>query len=122
MFSADDVSALLSAALEYLRERELSSAAERLKAAMKVHGNTVYSGAREAVSATNCQLRAAKRDLDRIERAISSLPEDLRFDASHRLQPILDEFRCSVSELLIRKRALAGTARRRTDAGHRRRE
>lgn len=104
-----DVSALLAAALDYLKEKEVALAADHLKAAMKASSDCVYIEAREAVSGVNCQLRAVKRGIERIEGAISSLPEDVRFDAIHSLQPILDEFRNAISGLLIEKRSIART-------------
>lgn len=94
-------------AIAYLKEREVEQAFDLLTKAMKSSASVHYNGARDSVSEINRAIRALKRDISRIEQGIEDLPEDLRFDACHRLQPILDMFREELSELYIQKRRTA---------------
>jgi hypothetical protein len=100
-------SELMRDAIAYLKVREVEQAFDLLTNAMKFSASVHYNEARNSVSEINSAIRALRRNISRIEQAIEDLPEDLRFDAFHRLQPILDIFREELSELYVQKRRTA---------------
>jgi len=105
---AGDLIAAVAEVVECLRKGEIEAAASKLASARDSAAAVSVETRRTLIHEINRQIALLRAQRRRVELGVSEMPEDLRFEAEHRLVPVLDElFAGPIAELKKQKRRLS---------------
>lgn len=94
--------------VQLLKDGELRAAELRLTGAERSAAAKSVTSRRAAVHEINRAIAVLRVQRIRIERGLEELEENLRFEAQHRLKPVLDAlFAAPIAELKKQKRRLS---------------
>ncbi len=103
-----DLVELVGDVVQLLEDGELRVAGERLEEARRSGAIATVDTRRVAVHELNRAIALLRLQRKRIETHLQDLDEELRFEAEHRLKPVLDEmFALPIADLQRRKRRLS---------------
>lgn len=103
-----DLVGLVGDVVRLLQDGELRAAGERLEEARRTGATATVETRRVAVHEINRAIALLRLQRRRIETQLQDLDDGLRFEAEHRLKPVLDEvFALPIADLKRRKRRLS---------------
>lgn len=104
----NDLIDVVAQVVEFLRQGELEAAQSKLAGARDSGAAVSVESRREVVHEINRQIALLRAQRRRVELGMAEMPQDVRFEAEHRLVPVLDElFAGPIAELKKQKRRLS---------------